>query len=116
MRGQQCSDAGISDRDWEFTKSGAALVELNCVGKAGREVIAVSDAEQSCVIFGSDFQQQTADLGSCFRIQIPGGFVGQQQGWLVNQSPAHRHSLPFAAGKTSGPLVQTVRKSHTIEQ
>ena len=91
-------------------------MKLNGVWKAGRQFVAVGDAKEGGVIFSGHLQQQGADVCGRFRVKISGGFVGQQQRRLMNEGTAYGHPLSFAAGKASRPLVQAMRKSHTVNQ
>jgi len=51
---------------------------------------------------------------NCFggvAIEIPGGFVGQQDLRLGDQCPSQSHALLFATGKFSGTVMSTLFQS-----
>ena len=63
----------------------------------------------------ADLEKQIEDLHRCFRIQIPGGFIGQDQFRIVQERPRDAHALLFAAGKFVRHLVTLVRKADLLK-
>ena len=94
----------------------ASVVERNGMWKRGGESIAVCDAQQGRVVFGSNFQQQVPDLFGGYRIEISSWFVGKQQRRLMNQSTTHGNPLTLPAGQSTGAMVQSILEADSFQQ
>lgn len=97
-------------------KLGGPTRQCEGVWEACCQFIAVSDTEQSSLVFGGHFQQERADFGGGSGVEVACGFIGQQQRGLLQQCPAHGDSLSFAAGKLSGSLMCTVSQPDSFNQ
>ncbi len=60
---------------------------------------------------GMQFAQQIQDDGLVRFIEIAGGFVGQNQLWMVDQRARDGHALLLSAGKLRGNMVQPVAQA-----
>jgi len=76
---------------------GAAVMERYSVWKSSGEDIAVCDAQQCCVVFRRNFEEQISDFCGGDRIEISRRFISQQQRRLMNQSATHGNPLPLPA-------------------
>ena len=50
------------------------------------------------------------------RVQVAGGFVGQNDGRLVDQGAGDGHPLLLAAGKLVGMMVDAVGQAHPFQR
>ena len=69
----------------------------------------MSGDERGSVLIAGKPQQQFEDrvAGGC--VQIPGGLVGEQNSWRIDQSAGDGHSLHLPAGKLVRPaLFETI--------
>lgn len=74
-----------------------AVMERYRVWKSSGEDIAVCDAQQCCVVFRRNFEEQISDFCGGDRIEISSRFISQQQRRLMNQSATHGNPLPLPA-------------------
>ena len=56
--------------------------------------------------------EQVHDVNRGFGIQVPGRFVGQDDGGIVNQCPCHSHPLPLSPAHLVGTVLHAVAQPH----
>ena len=62
----------------------------------------VGGDDQGGAVLGVEAQQQVDDLGPGGRVEVSGGFVGQEQAWLQDEGAGDRDALLLAAGQLRG--------------
>lgn len=67
--------------------------------------VIVCDHKNGRTTLVSDFAEQLHHLPPTMTIERGGGFVGQNQTWLVGQCAGHRDTLLLAAGKGVGEIL-----------
>ena len=50
-----------------------------------------------------------------FAVQVPGGFISQDDGGIVYQGPRERYALLFTPGKLVRVMVDSIGKANTIK-
>ena len=79
------------------------VADVHDAVRVGCDVCLVSN-EHNRVAGGVQAFEQTHDFGAGFRIQVAGGFVRQQDGWIVDERPRDGDALPPTAREFVGPV------------
>ena len=69
---------------------------------------AVRDDDQGQRLLAVQAVEEVENLRPRLGIKIAGGFIGQEHGRIVGQSPGDRNPLPLANGKLAWQVVQPV--------
>src|SRR4029079_1159600 len=67
--------------------------------------------ENNCVSALIQIFEKRHNLIASFRIEISGRFIGQDDGWIVYQSPRDGDALALTAGKLVRLMIQTITES-----
>ena len=59
--------------------------------------------------------QQIQDFFGRFRIEVAGGFVGDDQRGIGGDGPGNAHPLLLSAGQLSGTMIQPARQAHQFQ-
>ena len=60
--------------------------------------------------------QDPHDVGSCLRIEITGGFIGQYDGCLAGNDPGYGHPLLLSARKLTRPVIQSLTQPYLFQR
>ena len=71
--------------------------------------------ENNCVSALIQIFEKRHDFIAGFRIEIAGRLIGQNDGWIIYQSPRDRDALPLTAGKLVRLVVQTITEPHFLQ-
>ncbi len=64
----------------------------------------------------TELLEQISNFLAGAKVEIAGGFVGQEQGRLIHQGPRNSHALPLAAGKLAGEVCRPAFKADAAEK
>ena len=98
---------------------GADLVEAavehpaDAVGGA-QHLGVVGGADDGDAVAGVEFLEQLDDLGAGLRVEVAGGFVGENDARGVRQGAGDGDALLLAAGELEGLVVEAVAKADAI--
>ena len=67
-------------------------------------------------MFAVEFDEQFEDVRAVFRIEVPGRFVGQQNGRGVREGSRDGYALLFAARKLRRVMMPTLAQADLFEQ
>jgi hypothetical protein len=92
------------------------IAHLDSLRRRGCDIFAVRDHEQSSATFmpdtGQNFQHHLRGL----RVEIAGGFVGDEQRRLVNQGARNRGALLLAPAELMDKMPGAFRHPNYIEE
>src|SRR5262245_27648475 len=71
--------------------------------------------ENNCVSVLIEIFEKRHDFVTRFRIEITGGLIGEDNGWIVYQSPGDRDALALTAGKLVRLMVQPIAEPHLAQ-
>ena len=92
-----------------------ALVEVDGAGGAGGGVRVVGDHDDGLAMIPAQRFEQRQDLVSRLAVEIPGGFVRQDQGRVRDERAGDAHALLFAARELPRMMAQAVGKANRGE-
>jgi hypothetical protein len=55
------------------------------------------------------------DLNRSFAVEIPRGFIGEQDLRLINESTGNCHALLLSTGELTREVVRALRQTHNVE-
>ena len=80
------------------------------------EFFIVRDDEEGLSEFFSQPEEQLMEFFGIGRVEVAGGFVGENDLRLVDQCPGYRDALLLTAGKRSGFVIHPVRQSQHLQE
>jgi len=84
------------------------------VGPVG-DIVFVGN-EDDGVSFGMQASEEVQDLLTCRGIQIPGGFIGKNDGWGIHQRARDRDALTLASAELVRTVPGVFGKFHDLEE
>jgi len=72
--------------------------------------------EEAGLFLGRNFPHEVDQLHGCFAVEVAGGFVGENQSRVVDESSRHGYTLFLAAGESRGPETCPVTQTDAVEQ
>ena len=72
------------------------IAERNHAIPDGRVFLGVRDLDNGCARL-VELAEQVHDLASLRRVQVPGGFVGEEESWAGNDGTRHAYELLLTA-------------------
>ena len=84
------------------------VADRNHAVGVGRDVGFVCDHDDGVAAF-METREQRHDLDAGLRIEIPGGFIGEQNRWIVHQRSRNGDALALTAGQLVRLVVHAMR-------
>jgi len=67
-------------------------------------------------VVGIQLSKQFQDLSTRARVEVAGRFVGQENWWLIGQSPRDGHSLLLASRELGGKMIHAFSQADTFQE
>ena len=86
----------------------------DAVGERDEAVVVGGDDDESAAV--GQATEQADDAVDLQVVEVGGGLVGEQDGWVVGQRPGDRHPLLLAAGQVARLVLDAVGQPDLVEQ
>jgi hypothetical protein len=63
-----------------------------------------------------ELQEQAADSPGAVAVEVSGRLIGQEQARMLDQCPGDGHTLAFAAGQLSRPMLEPSRQADPFQE
>ena len=93
-----------------------AVLHVKLRGENGGEVGAVGDGDDHRVVGGGQVEDELADGGAGFGVEVPGGLVAEEEGGFVHEGAGNGDALAFAAGELAGEMRGAVGQANFLEE
>src|SRR2546423_6384343 len=81
-----------------------AILHVELVGENRGELGAVGDGDDHGVVGGGQVEDELADGGAGFGVEVAGGFVAEEEGGFVHEGAGDGDALALAAGELAGEV------------
>ena len=80
------------------------------------EVGVVGDDDEGAAVLTDEVEEEIDDGGATVRVQVAGGFVGEDDAGIIDEGAGDGDALLFAAAELGGEVVEAVGKAHAFEE
>ena len=91
-----------------------SIQQVNLAPGVPRNVALVRD-QDDCLSGVMELFEHVQDFGTRRAVQVPGGFISQQDAWVVHKCAGDCHTLPLTARQLVGLVIHTIAKSNLLE-
>ena len=86
----------------------------HAVGDLSESIVVADDDDRAAVLVG-ELAQQPGEVSAPRGVEVGGGFVREQNGWVIGERACDCDALLFAAGHLGGPRRCPVGKADALE-
>ena len=94
----------------------AAIAATYDYSEEGGKALVVGDDDESLVEALAEVEEELVELLLVLRVEAAGGFVGKDNGGVIDEGTGDSHALLLAAREFGGLMVGTVGKAEEVKQ
>ncbi len=100
----------------ELISGYAAITHDQTAVGHGSELLVVGHNDEGLAELASQAEEQFVKLAGIRGVEVTRGLIGEDDIWLVDECPRHRHALLLASGKLCGLVSGPVSHSQKVQQ
>jgi hypothetical protein len=85
------------------------------VSEAG-EALVVGDDDEGFSSFGDEGEEQLHDVAAGGGVEVAGGFIGEEQAWVIDEGAGDGDALLFSAAQFMGQVVEAGAEADFFQQ